>query len=141
MQVPSDQELTALLGQVKTIAVVGAVDKPTRPVDGVGRYLIRAGYTVIPVHPKRTNVWGLTTYPSLTDVPGPVDLVDLFRAPEYCPAHAREVLAMTPRPSLFWMQQGVKSPEAREILHGTGVTVVEDFCLAVAHSRFFPGRA
>ena len=135
---PSDKELTALLRQVKAIAVVGAVDKPSRPVDGVGRYLIRAGFTVIPVHPKRRDVWGLTTYPSLADIPGPVDLVDLFRAPEHCPDHAREVLAMAPRPRVFWMQQGVASPEAAAILDGSGVAVVEDFCLAVAHSRLLP---
>ena len=135
---PSDKELTALLIQVKTIAVVGAVDKPTRPVDGVGRYLIKAGYRVIPVHPKRTDVWGLTTYQSLADIPEPVDLVDLFRAPEHCPEHAREVLALEHRPLLFWMQQGVSSPEAKEILHGSGVAVVEDSCLAVMHSRLIP---
>ena len=135
---PSDKELTALLSKVKTIAIVGAVDKPSRPVDGVGRYLIEQGYKVIPVHPKRKDVWGLTTYPSLADIPEPVDLVDLFRAPEHCPDHAREVLDMNPRPILFWMQQGVTSPEAEAILEGSGVAVVEDFCLAVAHSRFFP---
>ena len=131
---PTDQELTALLTQVKTIAVVGAVDKPSRPVDGVGRYLIEAGYKVIPVHPKRKDVWGLPTYPSLSDIPEPVDLVDLFRAAEHCPGHAREVLAMEPRPKLFWMQQGVVSPEAEEILAGSGVAVIQDSCLAVAHT-------
>jgi predicted CoA-binding protein len=133
------KELTALLGQVKSIAVVGAVDKPGRPVDMVGRYLIEAGFDVIPVHPKRTDVWGLPTYPTLYEIPGPVDLVDLFRAPEHCPAHAEETLAMTPRPRCFWMQSGIASPEARRILADSGILVVEDLCLKVFHQQQMRG--
>ncbi|MGE4553463.1 MAG: CoA-binding protein [Desulfovibrionaceae bacterium] len=136
----SDPELTALLARVKTVAVVGAVDKPSRPVDGVGRYLMAAGLTVIPVHPKRTDVWGLPTYPDLASVPVPIDLVDLFRAPEHIPAHAREVLALAHRPLAFWMQQGVTSPEAEAILAGSGIAVIQDRCLAVAHRLLLGGR-
>ncbi|WP_022661869.1 CoA-binding protein [Paucidesulfovibrio longus] len=133
------KELTALLGQVKSIAVVGAVDKPGRPVDMVGRYLIEAGFDVIPVHPKRTGVWGLTTYPALSAIPVPVDLVDLFRAPEHCPAHAEETLAMNPRPRCFWMQSGIASPAARSILADSGILVVEDLCLKVFHQQHIRG--
>jgi hypothetical protein len=125
------KELAPLLREVKTIAVVGAVDKPGRPVDMVGRALIEMGFTVIPVHPKRSDVWGLPTYSALGDIPMQVDMVDLFRAPQFCPAHAREVLAMTPLPKIFWMQSGISSPEAREILAGSGITVVEDRCSKV----------
>lgn len=130
----SEQELTALLSEVKTIAVVGAVDKPGRPVDRIGRYLMEAGFEVLPVHPKRTGVWGLTTYPSLTDLDRSVDLVNLFRRAEFCPDHAREVLAMTPRPTGFWMQSGIISPEARAVLKGSGLTVIEDRCIMVEHA-------
>jgi hypothetical protein len=129
------QELTALLGQVKTIAVVGAVDKPGRPVDMVGRYLIDAGYDVIPVHPKRTGVWGLPTYPTLADVPRAVDLVDVFRAAQHCPGHAEETLKLSPLPRCFWMQTGIFSPEARQRLAGSGIIVVEDLCLKVFHEQ------
>lgn len=129
--------LAGLLGQVKTVAVVGAKDAPNQPVDTVGRYLIGAGFTVIPVHPKRQNVWGLTTYPSLLDIPEAVDLVDLFRAAAHCPEHAREVLRMSPRPKVFWMQTGIRSPEAWEILAGSGVTVVEDRCLMIERRNLF----
>ncbi len=94
----------------------------------MGRALIDMGFTVIPVHPKRTNIWGLTTYPSLNDIPIQVDLVDLFRASQFCADHAREVLAMNPQPKVFWMQQGITSPEARDILADSGMTVVEDRC-------------
>jgi len=125
------KELAPLLREVKTIAVIGGVDKPGRPVDTVGRALIDMGFDVIPVHPKRTDVWGLTTYPSVTDIPVPVDLVDVFRASQFCAGHAREVLAMDPLPKVFWMQQGVTSPEAREILAHSGITVVEDRCTKV----------
>lgn len=129
----SEQELTGLLRQVKTIAIVGAVDKPGRPVDRVGRYLIEAGFTVIPVHPKRKEVWGLPTYPTLADIPVPVDMVDLFRRAELCPEHAHEVLAMNSLPKCFWMQSGIVSHEAREILKGHPITVIEDRCTMVDH--------
>jgi len=129
----SETELAALLGKVKTIAVVGAKDKPGQPVDRVGRYLIDAGFHVIPVHPKRTEVWGLKAYPTVNDIPEPVDLVDLFRAAEFCPAHAREVLRLSPLPGCFWMQSGIVSLEASAILAGTPVRVVQDRCLMVDH--------
>lgn len=130
-----ETELAALLRQVKTIAVVGAKDKPGQPVDSVGRYLIGAGFNVIPVHPKRATVWGLAAYPSLADVPVPIDLVDLFRAAEACPAHAEEALRLSPRPSCFWMQSGIVSLEATALLSGSGVFVVQDRCLMVDHAR------
>jgi len=129
------KELAPLLSKVKTIAVIGAVDKPTRPVDQVGREMIAMGFDVIPVHPKRHDIWGLTTYPTVNDIPVPVDVVDLFRNAQFCPEHAREVLKMTPLPKVFWMQSGVYSPEAREILAGSGIVVVEDHCLKVELQR------
>jgi len=137
----SDTELAALLRQVKTIAIVGAKDKPGQPVDRVGRYLIDAGFTVIPVHPKRPTVWGLAAYPTLADVPCSIDLVDLFRAAEACPEHAREALALAKRPQAFWMQSGIISAEAREILSVSGVFVVEDRCLMVDHAQLVQGGA
>jgi len=136
----SEKELAALLRQVKTIAVVGAKDKPGQPVDRVGRYLMDAGFTVIPVHPKRTTVWGLAAYPSLLDIPVPVDLLDLFRAAEACPAHAQEALQLGSRPRCFWMQSGIVSQEAQGILQDSGITVVQDRCLMVDHARLLgPG--
>ena len=125
------KELASLLREVKTIAVVGAVDKPSRPVDGVGRAMIDMGFDIIPVHPARKDVWGLPTYESVTDIPGPVDVVNLFRAAKFCPDHAREVLTMSHLPRIFWMQSGIVCPEARQILKGSGILVVEDRCLKV----------
>ncbi len=134
-----DKELTARLRAVKTIAVVGASDKPGRPVDRVGRYLMEAGYTVIPVHPKRPSIWGLPACPDLASVPVPIDMVNLFRAPENCPAHAAETIALAPLPSVFWMQLAIDSPEARAILAPHPVLVVADRCLMVEHRRLFGG--
>jgi len=125
--------LRTTLADKGTVAVVGASDAPRRPVDRIGRYLIDAGFTVIPVHPKRKNVWGLETYPNLTDVPVPVDIVNLFRAPEHCPAHARETLHMRVLPKIFWMQSGITSPEAKALLEPEGVMVIEDECIMVVH--------
>ena len=132
---PSEQTLRQILGQTRNIAVLGASDRPQRPVDRVGRYLIAAGFTVLPVHPARQNVWGLKTYKSLAEIELPIDLVDLFRAPQHCPEHAREVLALSPRPRVFWMQSGITSPEAQGLLSASGVICVEDLCLMVEHRR------
>jgi len=135
----SDTELAALLRQVKTIAVVGAKDKPGQPVDGVGRYLIDAGFTVIPVHPKRPSVWGLAAYPTLADVPCPIDLIDLFRTADACPEHAREALALAHKPRAFWMQSGIVSADAADILKNSGIFVVQDRCLMVDHAQLITG--
>ena len=126
-----------ILSESKTIAIIGAKDKPGQPVDRVGRYLIAAGYTVIPVHPKRENVWGLPTHTSLSEVPGRVDIVDVFRAPEFCLDHAREAVALAEKPRLFWMQAGIENAEARALLAEHGVPVVENACLMVEHLAMF----
>ena len=75
-----------VLQRSRSIAIVGAKDKAGQPVDRVGRYLLDKGYTIFPVHPVRKTVWGLTAYPDLASLPQPVDIIDLFRAPQYGPA-------------------------------------------------------
>lgn len=133
----SDQDLKTTLSQCRSIAVVGAKDTPGSAVDMVGRYLISAGFMVYPVHPVRKNIWGLPTYPSLADVPHAIDLIDLFRSSEFCPAHAKETLALANAPKVFWMQSGIYSYEARQLLSATAMTVIEDRCLMVEHRRLF----
>ena len=95
-----DATLRTILRETRTIAVIGAKDKPGQPVDMVGRYLIEAGYDVRPVHPVRRTVWGMQAYPAIGDVPVDVDIVNVFRAPEHCPTHAVEVLALPRLPRL-----------------------------------------
>ena len=128
-------EIELLYRGEDSIAIVGAKDKAGQPVDRVGRYLLDKGYTIFPVHPVRKTVWGLTAYPDLASLPQPVDIIDLFRAPQYCPAHAQEVLALPWKPLCFWMQEGIRSAEARALLEPEQILVVEDLCLMVEHAR------
>ena len=130
-----DRLLRALLGESRSIAIIGAKDNPGQAVDRVGRYLLEQGYRVVPVHPVRKTVWGLPAFATIAELPEPVDIINLFRAPEYCPGHAQEVLALGWKPKVFWMQLGIRSPEARQALAETGITVVEDSCIMVEHAR------
>ncbi|MCR5258521.1 MAG: CoA-binding protein [Desulfovibrio sp.] len=134
---PDGNVLRSLFERVRSIAIVGAKDVAGQPVDRVGRYLIREGFEVFPVHPKRTGVWRLDTCRSLLALPKAVDLVVLFRAGLFCPAHADEVLRMTHKPVCFWMQEGIRSEDARKLLEPAGVMVVEDACVMVEHARIF----
>ncbi len=132
-----DTQLKKLFEENSVIAIVGAKDKAGAPVDHVGRYLIAQGYEVLPVHPVRKDVWGLPTYKSLQELPKVPDIVCLFRLPEACAEHAREILALPWRPKVFWMQLGISSQEAGECMAKEGVTVVEDACMEVEHKRVF----
>ena len=134
----NDAEMREALAGCRSVAVVGAKDKPGSPVDRVGRYLLENGFQVHPVHPARKSVWGIPAFTSLVDIPDPVDIVNLFRAAENCPAHARETLALPVAPKIFWMQLGIFSFEARTILSKSPLMVVEDRCLMVDHRRLFP---
>ena len=130
-----DRLMRAMLGESRSIAIIGAKDKPGQAVDRVGRYLLEQGYRVVPVHPVRKTVWGLPAFATIAELPEPVDIINLFRAPEYCPGHAQEVLTLGWKPKVFWMQLGIRSPEARQALAETGITVVEDSCIMVEHAR------
>ena len=130
-----DRLMRAMFGESRSIAIIGAKDNPGQAVDRVGRYLLEQGYRVVPVHPVRKTVWGLPAFATIAELPEPVDIINLFRAPEYCPGHAQEVLALGWKPKVFWMQLGIRSPEARQALAETGITVVEDSCIMVEHAR------
>ena len=131
----SDEELQRVLQEARTIAVVGAKDAPGTDVDRVGRYLIRAGYHVIPVHPVRKTVWERAACPTLADVPQSIDIVNVFRAPAHCPDHARECLALATMPKVFWMQLGISHPEVEDILTKSGTAVTQNRCIMVEHAR------
>src|SRR5688572_19774044 len=96
----------------KRIAVVGLSDDPGRPSYDVASYLRSAGKEVIPVNPNHKTVMGLTCYPSLAAVPGPIDLVDVFRRPEFCAEVARDAVEAGAKG--IWLQSGIRSEEARE---------------------------
>jgi len=132
-----DDPIRALLSSAGIIALVGAKDTPGQPVDAVGRYLMQAGYTVWPVHPVRRNVWGLPTFSSLAALPGKADIINLFRSASACLEHAREVRTLPWKPSAFWIQTGIRSPEAGRMLAAHGICVMEDLCVMVEHRRIF----
>src|SRR5688572_12399845 len=119
---PDDVKLRALLGSWKTIAVVGLSSDVMKPSWRVARYLQDAGYRVIPVNPTETEVLGETAYPSLAEVPEEIDLVDVFRRPEFTPDVAREAVAAGAK--ALWLQEGIVNDEARQIAEDAGLDVV-----------------
>lgn len=122
-----DAMIGRILSEAKTVAVVGISDKPERPSHGVARYLQERGFRVIPVNPLLTEVLGEKAYKRLSDIPGKVDLVDVFRKSEAVPPIAEEAIRIGAR--FFWMQEGVVSFAARERLEGAGIPVVMDRCV------------
>ena len=122
-----DAVIDRILSEAKTVAVVGISDKPERPSHGVARYLQERGYRVIPVNPVLTEVLGEKAYKSLSDVPGKVDVVDVFRKSDEVPPIAEEAIRIVAR--FFWMQEGVVSIAARERLEQAGIPVVMDLCM------------
>jgi predicted CoA-binding protein len=123
----------ALLRDAKTIAVVGASPSPGRESHGVMRYLLNQGYRCIPVRPDCDEVLGIPCVPTLLEIEEPIDLVDVFRRPEFCAAHAREAVAVGAKG--LWLQLGIVSAEAREIAEAAGIGYVENACTAVVHAR------
>jgi uncharacterized protein len=123
-----------VLRNARTIAIVGLSPNQLRASNFVGTYLKRHGYQVIPVNPGETEILGEVCYPSISDVPVPVDIVDVFRAPEALPAIAREAVAI--RAGLLWCQLGVINEEGAHIAEEGGIPVVMDRCVKVEHARY-----
>jgi hypothetical protein len=124
-----------ILAEARTIAVVGASPKPERPSNDVFRYLLEVGYSVIPVRPADCEeIHGVPCVASLADIDEPIDLVDVFRRPEFCPGHARE--AVGAGAGAVWLQVGIESPEARRIAEEAGLDYVENACTKVVHNLY-----
>jgi uncharacterized protein len=120
-----------LLG-AKTIALVGASPRRERPSNSVLRYLLDAGYRVIPVRPHVREVHGVPCVASLAEIDEPIDLVDVFRRDDACPGVARE--AVEAGAKAVWLQLGLVSPEARRIAEDAGLEYVENECTAIVHA-------
>ncbi len=124
---PGIEERCALLKRVKTIAVVGLSPNPSRPSYGVSRAMQGFGYTIIPVHPAAREILGARAYPRLSDIPLPVDLVDVFRRPEHLDGIVDECLALGFKS--LWIQEGIlNEPAALRAVKG-GMMVVMDRCI------------
>ncbi len=131
-QNPSDQELKQLLTDATTIAIVGASSNPEKASYGIMQKLQKAGYRVIPVNPRETEILGERSYPSLVDVPERVDIVDVFRRAEDTPGIADE--AVTIGAKALWLQTGIVSEDAAARARAGGLAVVMDACIGATHS-------
>jgi predicted CoA-binding protein len=134
---PSESAVRDLLQTARTIAVVGASQNPARPVHGVMRYLIGAGYELYPVNPGLAGqtLLGRRVYGRLAEVPVAVDIVDIFRRSDALGSVVDEALRLTPLPKAIWMQLGLSDDEAAARARAAGVTVVMDHCIKIEHAR------
>jgi predicted CoA-binding protein len=123
-----------VLNSAKTIAIVGLSNNELRASYFVGYYLKRHGYRVIPVNPRATEILGETSYPSLEDVPGHVDIVNVFRAPDALPEIAEQTVRIGA--DAIWCQFGVINADGGRIAEDGGATVVMDRCIKVEHARY-----
>jgi predicted CoA-binding protein len=131
--VPDDPTLKAILGDARTIAVVGLSSKPWRDSYRIARYLLEHGYRIVPVNPKETEVLGEQAYPSLLDIPFAIDAVDVFRRSEHTPEVARQAVAVGAK--VLWLQLDIVNDEARIIAEEAGLDVVMGVCIMVEHHR------
>ena len=122
-----------ILRDARTIALVGASPRPERPSNSVMRYLLDAGFRVIPVRPHVREIHGVPCVGSLAEIDEPIDLVDVFRRSEFCPDVARQ--AVEAGAGALWLQLGVVSSEAKAIAEAAGLDYVENECTAIVHGR------
>ena len=135
---PQDAVLQRILRETRTIAVVGASNKPARPSYGVYRYLVATGdYQVYPVNPTINEIDGAPVYANLADLPVVPDIVDVFRRLDEVPSVLTETLALTPVPRTLWLQQGLWDEQVARDASAAGLQVVMDRCLKVDHARLF----
>lgn len=130
---PSDEDIAKLLRSVRRIAVVGLSSEPSRPSNGVSAYLLANGYEIVPVNPHENEALGFKAYDKLSDVPGKIDLVNIFRRSEFALEVVREAIKIEAR--AVWMQEDVISPEAFDLGQKSGLIMVMDRCMLKAHGR------
>jgi predicted CoA-binding protein len=129
-----DNEIKEILQRAQTIAVVGLSDRPERDSNGVARFLQRNGYRIIPVNPNlRGPVLGEQPYASLRDIREHVDIVDVFRRPEFLPQIVEDAIAIGA--DVLWAQLGVINRPAAQRAQQAGLGVVMDRCMAIEHRR------
>ena len=128
-----DDHLRDLLTRYRRVAVVGLSRNPLRPSFGVADYLQRHGYRILPVNPLPREILGETVYPRLEEVPAPVEIVDVFRRPEFIPDIVTSAIAC--HAAVLWLQEGLRHPEAEARARAAGLQVVADRCLLKEHRR------
>src|SRR5215218_5922476 len=117
--------------KARRVAVVGMSDDPTRPSHGIAGYLAAHGYEVIPVNPNHDSINGQRCFKNLADVPGEIDLVNVFRRPQFCADVTREAIAKGAKG--VWLQAGIRNEDAQRLAEDAGVDFVQDRCIMVEH--------
>jgi predicted CoA-binding protein len=133
----ADTYIRGILNTVKTIAMVGISPKDNRPSYFAFKYLLDRGYNMVPVNPGQAGneILGRKVYARLPDIPEPIDMVDVFRAPQYAPQVVAEALTLKPRPQVIWMQLGVRNDEAAATAEAAGLKVVMNRCPKIEYGR------
>ena len=132
-----DSYIRGILNTVKTIAMVGISPKDNRPSYFAFKYLLERGYRMIPVNPGQAgkDILGQKVYAKLSDIPEPVDMVDVFRAAQHALPIVQEALALEPRPQVIWMQLGIRNDEAAKLAEANGLKVVMNRCPKIEYGR------
>jgi uncharacterized protein len=132
-----DSYVRGILNTVKTIAMVGASEKENRPSYFAFKYLLERGYHMIPVNPGHAGetMLGQKIYARLSDVPEPIDMIDIFRASQYALPIVQEALSLRPRPQVIWMQLGIRNDEAAALAEANGMKVVMNRCPKIEYGR------
>jgi len=133
--VPASDPVGDLLRRAKTIAVVGLSNSPLRESHGVAAYMQTQGYRIIPVNPNVDHVLGEKSYPSLLQVPEKIDIVNIFRQPQFVPEVVEQAIQL--KVPAIWMQEGVIHEAAAEKARQAGILVVMDHCILKEHRRRF----
>jgi len=132
-----DAYIRGILNTVRTVDMVGISPKDNRPSYFAFKYLLERGYNMIAINPGQAGkeILGRKVYARLADVPEPIDMVDVFRAPQYAPQIVTEALALNPRPQVIWMQLGVRNDEAAAMAEAGGMKVVMNRCPKIEYGR------
>jgi predicted CoA-binding protein len=132
-----DSYIRGILNTVKTVAMVGISPKDNRPSYFAFKYLLERGYRMIPVNPGQTggDILGQKVYAKLADIPEPVDMVDVFRGPQFAVGIVKEALALKPPPQVIWMQLSVRNDEAAKLAEDAGLKVVMNRCPKIEYGR------
>lgn len=131
-QNPSNEILKEILEEAKTVAVVGLSNNKDKTAYQISEIMQKQGYRIIPVNPSVDEVLGERAYPSLKDVPERIDIINVFRRPEYLPGVAKDAAETDCR--VFWAQQGIVNEEAYHYLKERDFTVIMDLCIKVVHA-------
>ncbi len=130
----SDEQIREIYN-LKTVAVVGMSKNPEKAAHYVPKYLAEKGYDVIPINPTADEILGNKCYHSLSEVPVPIDIVDVFRPSDQVQPVIEEAIKIKPR--VIWLQEGIHNPEAESVAKKTGIDVVFNRCMLAEHQRLF----